>query len=62
VHALPRQGVHKPWIYHQNYARDLAAFRFGKLEDGAMKFERRRTPGGTRSRESQPSSRASAGL
>ena len=39
---LPRQGLHKPWIYHQNYAFDLAAFRFGKLEDGAMRFERRK--------------------
>ncbi|MBB6242088.1 NAD(P)/FAD-dependent oxidoreductase [Rhodanobacter sp. MP1X3] len=40
--SLPRQGLHKPWIYHQNYAFDLAAFRFGKLEDGAMRFERRK--------------------
>jgi monooxygenase len=59
---LPRQGVHKPWIYHQNYARDLAAFRFGKLEDGAMKFERRRTPDEATPRKAQLSSRASAGL
>jgi len=44
---LPRQGVHKPWIYHQNYARDLAAFRFGKLEDGAMQFERRKVVAGS---------------
>jgi monooxygenase len=40
---LPRQGLHKPWIYHQNYAVDLAAFKFAGLDDGAMQFERRRT-------------------
>ena len=39
---LPKQGLHKPWIYHQNYAVDLATFRFAKLEDGAMRFERRK--------------------
>jgi monooxygenase len=59
---LPRQGVRKPWIYHQNYARDLAAFRFGKLEDGAMKFERRRLTGGAADRQPHHPSRASAGL
>ncbi len=40
--SLPRQGLHKPWIYHQNYAVDLAAFKFASLKDGAMQFERRR--------------------
>ena len=39
--ALPKQGSKKPWKLHQNYARDMAALRFGKLADGAMKFTRR---------------------
>ncbi len=59
---LPKQGVHKPWIYHQNYARDLAAFRYGKLEDGAMQFERRRASAGSIRREPQQPAKASASL
>lgn len=40
---LPKQGLHKPWIYHQNYVVDLAAFKLASLNAGAMQFERRRT-------------------
>lgn len=36
---LPRQGSRKPWRLYQNYVRDLLALRFGKLDDGVMKFE-----------------------
>ena len=57
--SLPRQGLHKPWIYHQNYAFDLATFRFGKLEDGAMRFERRKVQTSAGS-YAQPSSPAQA--
>jgi len=38
---LPRQGSKKPWRLQQNYAADLMALRFGKLDDGAMQFSRR---------------------
>lgn len=41
---LPRQGLHKPWKYHQNYLLDLASLKFGALSDGAMRFERRDRP------------------
>lgn len=37
---LPKQGVKKPWRLYQNYALDLMALRFGKLEDGVMAFKR----------------------
>jgi cation diffusion facilitator CzcD-associated flavoprotein CzcO len=37
---LPKQGDRAPWKVHQNYALDLLAFRFGKLDDGVMKFSR----------------------
>ena len=37
---LPKQGSHKPWKLHQNYALDLAALRFGAIEDGTMTFGR----------------------
>ena len=39
---LPRQGNRKPWKLHQNYARDLLALRFGKVDDGTMQFTKRR--------------------
>jgi cation diffusion facilitator CzcD-associated flavoprotein CzcO/pimeloyl-ACP methyl ester carboxylesterase len=39
---LPRQGSKAPWKVHQNYALDLAALKFGKLEDGTMQFDKAR--------------------
>ena len=38
---LPRQGTTKPWKLNQNYALDLLALKFGKLDDGTMVFKRR---------------------
>ena len=40
--VLPKQGLAKPWRVHQNYVLDMAALRFGRLDDGTMRF------GGTR--------------
>jgi monooxygenase len=37
---LPRQGTTAPWRVYQNYALDLLAFRFGRLDDGVMRFSR----------------------
>jgi cation diffusion facilitator CzcD-associated flavoprotein CzcO len=37
--VLPKQGATKPWRLNQNYAFDMAALKFGKLEDGVMKFK-----------------------
>jgi monooxygenase len=34
----PKQGEVAPWKVHQNYALDLMAFRFGKIDDGTMVF------------------------
>lgn len=39
MESWPKQGDVAPWKVHQNYALDLMAFRFGKLDDGAMVFE-----------------------
>jgi cation diffusion facilitator CzcD-associated flavoprotein CzcO len=44
---LPKQGSKKPWKLYQNYALDLAALRFGKVNDGTMEFTRPKN--GTRS-------------
>jgi monooxygenase len=35
---FPKQGDVAPWKVHQNYALDLLAFRFGKIDDGTMVF------------------------
>jgi monooxygenase len=39
--TLPRQGSRKPWKLYQNYVRDLIALKFGRLQDGTLKFSRR---------------------
>ena len=38
---LPRQGSKAPWRVHQNYVRDLIAFRTGRIADPALRFARR---------------------
>lgn len=35
---LPRQGSKLPWKVHQNYARDILMLRYGKVDDGVMRF------------------------
>jgi cation diffusion facilitator CzcD-associated flavoprotein CzcO len=40
MHRFPKQGPAAPWRVHQNYAMDLMAFRFGRLEDGVMRFSK----------------------
>jgi len=39
LHTLPRQGSKTPWRLHQNYIRDLSMLRYGRVEDGTMKFK-----------------------
>ena len=41
AHLLPKQGAAKPWRVHQNYIADMAAMRFGRLDDGVMRFSAR---------------------
>ena len=38
--VLPKQGDRAPWKLHQNYARDMASLKLGKVEDGVMEFRR----------------------
>lgn len=35
---LPRQGLRTPWKLHQNYLLDIALLRFGRIDDGTIKF------------------------
>jgi monooxygenase len=37
IDRFPKQGARKPWQLNQNYALDLAALRFGSVDD-AMEF------------------------
>ncbi len=37
---LPRQGAKGPWRTPQHYPRDLVALRFGKVDDGTLRFTR----------------------
>jgi hypothetical protein len=41
---LPKQGSRRPWKLRQNYALDLAALRFGAVDDGVLEFTRRGPP------------------
>ena len=36
---VPKQGNIDPWIVHHNYGADKKLMRYGKLEDGALRFE-----------------------
>ena len=42
VHLLPRQGPRAPWRLHQDYVRDLLLLRRGRVDDGGLRFSRRR--------------------
>lgn len=35
---FPKQGPDAPWRLRMNYTRDMVTLRFGKIEDGAMRF------------------------
>ncbi len=35
---LPKQGAKTPWKLNQNYALDLMTLRFGRIDDGTMRF------------------------
>jgi cyclohexanone monooxygenase len=35
---LPKQGTRKPWQVHQSYLADMLAIRFGRVDDGVLRF------------------------
>lgn len=37
---LPRQGAVPPWRTYQNYIKDMMTIRYGRLEDGQIRFGR----------------------
>ncbi|WP_410051289.1 flavin-containing monooxygenase [Bradyrhizobium sp. SZCCHNR1051] len=38
VADLPKQGSKRPWRLYQNYALDIVSLRFGKVDDGVMRY------------------------
>jgi cation diffusion facilitator CzcD-associated flavoprotein CzcO len=38
--VLPKQGTKRPWKLYQNYALDLLTLRYGKVDDGTMRFSK----------------------
>ena len=35
---LVKQGSKRPWRLYQNYALDIVALRYGKIDDGVMRY------------------------
>ncbi|MDB5792763.1 MAG: FAD-containing monooxygenase EthA [Massilia sp.] len=35
---LPKQGARRPWQVYQNYLQDMLTIRFGRIDDGVMRF------------------------
>jgi cation diffusion facilitator CzcD-associated flavoprotein CzcO len=35
---LPKQGARAPWRINQNYAKDVRLLRFGRIDDGVLRF------------------------
>jgi cation diffusion facilitator CzcD-associated flavoprotein CzcO len=38
IARFPKQGTRAPWKLYQNYLLDLVSLRFGRVEDGEMRF------------------------
>jgi cyclohexanone monooxygenase len=46
ANVLPKQGATHPWRVHQNYIKDIAGLKYGRLEDGVMTFSKAGAPVG----------------
>ena len=40
ISDLPKQGTTHPWTLRNNFPRDAVALRFGKVDDGSIRFAR----------------------
>ena len=41
IHEFPKAGSRAPWQVAMSYPRDLVKLRFGRIDDGVMRFSRR---------------------
>jgi monooxygenase len=48
--VMPKQGSKRPWKLYQNYAKDMLALRFGKVDDGVLVFSKAEKPAAERLR------------
>ena len=39
IHLFPNQGSKAPWRLYQNYPKDILLLRYGRLDDGVLRFE-----------------------
>ncbi len=42
IHKFAKQGDKKPWVNYQDYLKDWYDVKFGKLEDGHLRFSNRK--------------------
>jgi hypothetical protein len=42
IGEFPKSGSRAPWRVRMNYPYDLLVLRYGRINDGAMRFTRRR--------------------
>lgn len=38
IDRLPKQGSKRPWRLYQNYALDIVSLRYGRIDDGVMRY------------------------
>ncbi len=55
IHEFPKSGSQGPWRVRMNYPRDLLTLRYGRINDGALRFS-----GGRRRAASAVSAQAPA--
>jgi monooxygenase len=41
IHEFPKAGSRQPWQLGMSYAHDVVKLRYGRIDDGAMRFSRR---------------------
>ncbi len=44
IGEFPKSGSQGPWRVRMNYPRDLLTLRYGRINDGALRFTQRRRP------------------
>jgi monooxygenase len=44
MHLFPKQGNRAPWKLYQNYPRDILTLRWGRIDDGVLRFARAAVP------------------
>ncbi|MEO1286924.1 MAG: NAD(P)/FAD-dependent oxidoreductase [Chloroflexota bacterium] len=51
---MPKQGPERPWVAHQNYVLDMMDIRYGKLDEGNLKFRNAVRQSATETKVAEP--------